>query len=234
MKVYMCSSFGEFGGGRRIATLQERALWLYKILLGVLINNNVFSSSILEVFMADQGSEGLLSPYLREMRFGATRKYLKGRVLDVGCGAGGLASEVSGDKYLGVEVDSSSLQTAMENFPNHCFQNSLPESVEKFDTVISLAVIEHVKEPGTFLADLAKHLNLSETARIVITTPHPSMDWVHDVGSAIGLFSQHANEEHEDLLDRDKLELVGENAGLRLVEYRRFLFGANQIAVFSL
>lgn len=183
--------------------------------------------------MADQGSEGMLSPLLRRLRFNVARPYLKRTILDVGCGAGTLAGEVSSVHYYGVEVDGLSLDKAIKMYPMHKFSKSLPDSTEKFDTIISLAVIEHVDSPELFMLDLSKRLKNEESARIVITTPHPSMDWIHDVGASIGLFSKHANEEHEELLDRVKLESVGAKAGLHLVLYKRFLFGANQLAVFE-
>lgn len=183
--------------------------------------------------MADQGSEGILSPFLRRQRMNATRPYLRERILDVGCGTGMLAGEIQPECYLGIEIDQVSLDYAINQFPSHSFQESLPNETEKFDTVISLAVIEHVKNPEEFLADLSKRLKPNADARIVITTPHPSMDWIHDLGATIGLFSQHANDEHEELLDRSMLELAGKKAGLRLVSYKRFLFGANQLAVFA-
>ena len=44
--------------------------------------------------MADQGTEGILSPYLRRKRIQAATPYLKGGVLDVGCGGGVLATLV--------------------------------------------------------------------------------------------------------------------------------------------
>jgi len=66
-----------------------------------------------------------------------------------------------------------------------------------------------------------------------VTTPHPSVDWAHVLGAAVELFSKHANEEHEDLLNRAKLEMAGTQAGLELVSYQCFLFGTNQIAVFE-
>lgn len=183
--------------------------------------------------MADQGAEGLLSPWLRKQRFKAALPYLKGRVLDFGCGSGSLAELVEADRYLGVEVDETSLQQARSRFPGYYFTSSLPGVNEKFDSIISLAVIEHVSNPSDFLVMLATHLASSETACIAITTPHPAVDWIHGAGSAIGLFSKHANEEHEDLLDRTKLEVAGQKAGLTLAYYRRFLFGANQLAVFK-
>jgi len=71
------------------------------------------------------------------------------------------------------------------------------------------------------------------SARIVCTTPHPAMDWVHWTGSRIGLFSRSANEEHEDLFNRERLVETGRLAGLRETSYRRFLAGANQVISFA-
>ncbi len=183
--------------------------------------------------MADQGAEGLLSPWLREKRLSAARPYLRGRVLDFGCGSGALAALVPSDRYLGVDRDEPSLQQALMQFPQHRFTADMPAPEDKFDSVISLAVIEHVSDPAGLLDSLSAHLRESNEARLVVTTPHPSVDWVHDLGAAIGLFSKHANEEHEALLDRGKLESAGRHAGLKLVAYRRFLLGANQIAVYA-
>ena len=183
--------------------------------------------------MADQSSEGLLSPYLRRKRFEAASRYLKGRVLDFGCGSGALAAFVHADKYLGVEVDGVSLQQASSRFPKHRFVSELPGSTNKFDSIVSLAVIEHVSDPAQFLRTLAAYLDDTSTSRLVVTSPHPSVAWIHYVGAAIGFFSKHANEEHEELLDRSKLKMAGKEAGLKLVSYHRFLFGANQIAVYA-
>ncbi|MGO8755761.1 MAG: class I SAM-dependent methyltransferase [Gallionellaceae bacterium] len=183
--------------------------------------------------MADQGSEGLLSPWLREKRFEVARPYLHARVLDFGCGSGALAGLVSSDHYLGVDKDEASLQQARLRFPQHRFVSALPNATDKFDTIVSLAVIEHVSDPAQFLRTLAAYLDDTPTSCLVITTPHPAVDWIHDAGAAIGLFSRHASEEHEDLLDRTKLEMAGNQADLKLMSYHRFLFGANQIAVYG-
>ena len=182
--------------------------------------------------MADQGSEGILSPFLRKKRIAAARPFLIGRVLDVGCGSGSLADIVKPSLYYGVDIDSESLDCARNKFPDHHFENTLPLSSEKFETVVSLAVIEHIQDPGAFLLELSCYLDDSPNACIVITTPHPSVDWVHEFGAKIGLFSSHANEEHEELLDRNKLNTAGKKAGLNLRHYKKFLFGANQIAIF--
>lgn len=183
--------------------------------------------------MADQGSEGLLSPFLRNRRFAAARPYLRGRVLDVGCGAGGLARFVQPEAYLGVEMDPTSLALAQAAYPAHRFTPALPMQGEHFDTIVALAVIEHVPSPAAFLRSLAMLLDTSKDARIICTTPHPAVDFIHGLGSRVGLFSRSANEEHEDLLDRAALGRAGAQAGLAMVEYKRFLLGANQIAAFA-
>lgn len=183
--------------------------------------------------MADQGAEGLLSPYLRRKRIEAVGPWLKGRVLDFGCGTGWLADLVGDEKYLGVERDETSLRLARTKYPKHHFASVLPEGKEKFDTVVALAVIEHVREPAQLLSSLADALEDSDRSRLVITTPHPAVDWIHNLGAKIGIFSSHASDEHEDFLDRERLMTVGADAGLLLELYSRFLCGANQIAIYS-
>lgn len=55
----------------------------------------------------------------------------------------------------------------------------------------------------------------------------------HDLTSRLGLASKEAEEEHETLFDRDELERVLAEAGLRVEHYGRFLYGMNQLAVAS-
>lgn len=182
--------------------------------------------------MADQGSEGLLSPFLRSKRFQTVRPYLNGRVLDFGCGSGGLAEFVSEKNYIGVDIDNFSLSIARARFPRHLFCSALDSIDNGFDTVVSLAVIEHCQNPGRFLNTLSKYLNELPTSKIILTTPHPCVDWIHRAGSFVGLFSKHANEEHETLLNRTMFDsLISHRDDLVLTVYKKFLFGANQMLV---
>src|SRR3546814_9491706 len=107
--------------------------------------------------MADQGSEERLSPFRRRQRFQAAKPFLKGRALDFGCGSGGLAALIDSERYLGVEIDPESLRHAKKKYYNHSFKDMLQNDVEKFDTIISLAVIEHGRDPSDFLANLRKN-----------------------------------------------------------------------------
>lgn len=182
--------------------------------------------------MADQGTEGLLSSFLRSKRLKAVRPYIKGRVLDVGCGSGALADMVAPDRYLGVDVDEQSLAKARKQHSQHRFQSVLPPAEPAFDTVVALAVIEHVPDPVALLRDLAARLRMAPESWIVCTTPHPSVHWIHTAGAKVGLFSRHANKEPKCLFDRARLNSLGKECGLKLAVYKRFLFGANQLAVF--
>ncbi len=183
--------------------------------------------------MGDQGSEGLLSPFLRAQRIKAALPFIHGRVLDVGCGAGALAGYVAAERYLGIDVDTASIVMAREQHVGHCFASSMPPPMPAFDTVVALAVIEHTVDAVAFLGSLADRLSSSPMSRIILTTPHPGIARFHRVGATIGLFSREATEEHQGLLDRTSLDVLAERCGLRLFLYRPFLLGTNQLACFS-
>ncbi len=184
--------------------------------------------------MPEQAS-GLLSPFLVRRRVAAVAPLLQeGRVLDFGCGGGGLASVVPPDRYLGVDRDPDALDLARTRYPQHRFLNpaaleAAPET--EFDVIASLAMIEHLPDPELWLRSL--HGNLREGGRVVLTTPHPWSRVIHDTGARVGLFSCEAQEEHETFLGPQQIETLARAAGLELVTARRFLFGVNQLFVLT-
>ncbi|MEJ5370241.1 MAG: class I SAM-dependent methyltransferase [Bryobacteraceae bacterium] len=181
--------------------------------------------------MGDQGSQGVFSPFLRSRRIRAALPFLRGRVLDFGCGAGALAAHVPPDRYAGVDRDAAALEEARRRFPHHRFLTELPAG-ELFDTIAALAVVEHMRDPAGWLEHLRSWL--APEGRIVLTTPHPAFRRIHETGARFGWFSQEAADEHEEMLDRAALVRVAAAASLRMTLYRRFLFGANQLAVLEL
>lgn len=174
---------------------------------------------------------GLLSGLLRRWRVRAARPYLVGPVLDVGCGyTAPLATHLAPPDYLGVEVEPARLARARRAFPTHRFSAEIPTDVT-FRTVVSLAVIEHVDDPVDFASRLVAATEPG--GRIVISTPAPVGETVHHAGARIGLFSRDASEEHDSILGREELVATFETAGARLVAYRRFMLGMNQLAIFA-
>lgn len=161
-----------------------------------------------------------------------------GRVLDVGCGLTDLPARVP--DYFGCDRDADVLAAQRARFPNKNFfewdiaRSEAPSLLVRegpFDGILLLAVLEHVANPAAVLSRLSPLL--SPGGRLVATTPHPSGRWPLEAGAALGLLSPHARDEHETLLGRAALEQAGRSAGVPLVLYGRFLFGLNQLAVFS-
>ncbi|HZR78173.1 MAG TPA: class I SAM-dependent methyltransferase [Chthoniobacterales bacterium] len=183
--------------------------------------------------MGDQLT-GLLSPFLRSRRIAAAKPFLgAGRILDIGCGTGELARHVESDRYLGVDQDQESIAIARKNFPNHQFFtvrefSRLPER-ETFEQIVALAVIEHVNDPEQWLGWLRALLRAGGS--LILTTPHPAVRRVHELGARIGLFSRAAAEEHGDFLDRGRIEDLAGAAGFTVRKFRRFLLGANQLVL---
>lgn len=177
--------------------------------------------------MSDQAT-GILSPWLRRRRLKVVRPYLRGRVLDYGCGVGMLAEMCSREAYLGYDIDEESLQIARSEHPGFRFEAKGPKDVQ-FDTVVLLAVIEHVKETQDFLAEI--RALLVPNGRLVVTSPHPATKGLYSIGSGLGFFSRVAHGEHEQLYGYHQMQRVLLESGFTVLEYKRFLFGANQLFV---
>ncbi len=169
---------------------------------------------------------GLLTSYLATKRYSAARPHLRGRVLDVGCANGSLTEWCRADAYVGVDIDAASIEIARERHPEYRFQPDLPTG-ETFDTVVALALIEHVDDPGAFIEQLRGLLRVDGV--IVLTTPHPRLEWAHTIGAKVHLFSHEAHEEHEELIDLPRMNAIAQGAGLEVFHHERFLFGANQL-----
>ena len=160
------------------------------------------------------------------------------RVLDVGCGLTDLPGRLP--SYTGCDRDPEVLRLQRSRFPSSDFfewdfgAGAAPPALAArgpFEVALLLAVLEHVAEPGRVLARVADLL--AEGGRAIVTTPHPRGHLVLEAGAALGLLSAHAHEEHGDLLSRKDLEAAGRAVGLPSIAYRSFLFGMNQLAVFS-
>lgn len=181
--------------------------------------------------------KGLLSEFLTQQRFQAVSAYLHGDILDIGCGYGRILPLLPpGTTYVGVDSSSEILQYLRGTYPkNQFYRIDLDKDAfqlgQQFDTILMLAVIEHLSQPQKVLCQVLEHLK--PDGRLLITTPSPFGDQIHRLGARIGLFSQFAADDHETIFNQGSLQKLLERCDLQIDHFRGFLFGGNQLFVCS-
>lgn len=180
-----------------------------------------------------QESEGLLSGWLSRQRYRAVAAAVPvgASVLDLGCGQGELVRWLPANcRYYGIDAVAlwprqwSSCCPADLAAP---LPAALPATVE---VVTALAVIEHLAQPARIFAIASQRL--VKGGLLILTTPHPAVRPWHDWGAQLGLFSREASQEHQTFFDLAAVAELSRSFPLRLVTGRRFLWGANQLAIF--
>jgi SAM-dependent methyltransferase len=92
-------------------------------------------------------------------------RYIRGRLLDVGCGSKPYADLFAVDWYIGIEVPPAG-QGAVDVYASGL---SMPFGDCVFDTVLSTEVLEHVPEPGLLIREAYRVLRPGGC--LVLTTP---------------------------------------------------------------
>jgi SAM-dependent methyltransferase len=177
----------------------------------------------------------LLSRYAEKKRINIVRPYLKGNVLDLGCGFTKIPSILNNEQhYCGVDQNPIAIQWAQRNYPNHDFIEADIASGELelgsyYDTILLLAVIEHIKNPIQIFKQTGKIL--SPLGRVIITTPTPVGGYIHKIGALAGLFYKSAMYDHVRFYDQYDLARFLLQDHLDLIEYRKFLLCLNQLFI---
>lgn len=179
----------------------------------------------------------LLSSYLSRARFAMASPYIRGDVLDIGCQRGQLRDREAAriGRYVGIDLSEADIEEARRHHPDCEFRivnldDELLDYEEEFDTIVMLAVIEHIFNLKRLGQGLARALRPG--GHVVLSTPTPfGNDVVHRLGATVGLFSQEAADDHIVIFNRKRFEVFAAEVGLRLVKHQLFQFGCNQIAV---
>ena len=102
--------------------------------------------------------------YLARYKVESCLKYIKGSsLLDIACGDGLMTNMFSSrfENIVGVDANGAHLEKARQRLPSAKFYESLIEDLsndEKFDTILMLDLLEHVKDPVGVLKKAASFL----------------------------------------------------------------------------
>lgn len=180
----------------------------------------------------------LLSNFIAHQRYQIIRPLLQGRILDLGCGYTRLPDLLAaGQSYTGVDRWENALNYARNRYPAARFyRQDLDEKTwalppAQFDTVVMLAVLEHLHSPDTLLCNL--HSYLAPGGKVVITTPSPFGDRMHKTGSRMRLFYSEEKVAHIKIYGQTEIQDLALRTGYVLSDYRRFLLLTNQLIVFQ-
>jgi 2-polyprenyl-3-methyl-5-hydroxy-6-metoxy-1,4-benzoquinol methylase len=174
-------------------------------------------------------------------RINTVRQYLKGSVLDIGCGGAFLANFIPPEGYVGVDANESWLQQVKETKPAykfHCINVDTSEGASKlasldgsFDTITLLAVVEHLHHPQLVFG--ACSLLLKDEGLLVITTPTPLGDKIGGIAARLAKRGKKSMFPHVQLFTLQGLNELLTPLKFKPIVYRKFLFKANQLFVYS-
>jgi 2-polyprenyl-3-methyl-5-hydroxy-6-metoxy-1,4-benzoquinol methylase len=157
-------------------------------------------------------SSRLLEGFLQQSRFKQVQPYLHGDVLDFGGNEGELKKLVKGS-YTLVNYDHS----PMEN--------------KTFDTVVVLAVIEHIEVNDVSSVFKQFKTKVKPNGIIFLTTPTPLAKPLLEFLAYINVLDRHNIEEHKHYWTKDEIKTLGEQNGFTLKRYKKFQLGFNQLAI---
>ncbi len=158
-------------------------------------------------------SKKLVEKILQKQRFKKILPFVKGKsVLDFGGNKGELKEYIS-QKYTLCNEDYSVLKG------------------KKFDTIVSLAVVEHIQleQVLKIIKMLREHLN--KNGRIIITTPTKRNKPVLEFLAKINLLDRENIKEHKHYWSKEELFNLAKKVDLDISHYKKFQFGLNQIIV---
>jgi 2-polyprenyl-3-methyl-5-hydroxy-6-metoxy-1,4-benzoquinol methylase len=180
----------------------------------------------------------ILSNYISLLRIKHVLPYVKGSVLDLGCGEVPVL-RVAGDKiehYVGVDIGQERTERLRKTYPQHQFFrrdfDEDPLDFEgRFDTILLIAVIEHVFNQKHLATELVK--KLKPAGRIIVTTPTSFGESVHRIGAVLGLLGKSVANRHIVIFNKRRFKVLAGRFNLRIEKYHTFCFGCNQLVILA-
>ena len=158
------------------------------------------------------------------------KDYVKGDLLELGCGEGRGIHELKElvDSYTAIDKIGEILNKLGEKYPDVNFiQSNIPPfhgiESEKYDTVVSFQVIEHIKKDRLFLEEIYRVLKPGGMA--LITTPNRKMSLTRNPWHVREYSEKELTELTTSIFDR--VEALGVDGNDKVMEY----YNANKESV---
>lgn len=178
----------------------------------------------------------LLSDYARQQRLNAVLPFVRGDVLDLGCGWLHLPDHLAEEQsYVGIDALPAAVEYNVQRYPARMFYQCDLDTEPldlggcRFDVVTMVALLEHLRSPERILCQIPSLL--APGGLLLITTPSPLGDVVHRLGSRLRLFYPEAHVCHVKIYGRRELEDLIVRCGYHVQHFRTFLAGMNQLLV---
>lgn len=183
--------------------------------------------------------------YLMERRNEIVRPYLRGDVLDIGCGKEAYLAHFVDKRhiYVGIDGDDEVIQVLeryyqdIPNYKFHCVnfekENELAilKHYSPFTTITMLAVIEHLRNPDGILRLCAQMLKAD--GNLVLTTPTAGGDKIWDFLQQCLLRGRGYPFPHVKIYNKHSLITLLERSNFRIDTCKKFEAGMNMIFVCS-
>ena len=98
--------------------------------------------------------------------------YVKGNVLEVGCGKGAFSAKIKTKKYKGLEFSETARDTGRalgRDIVTESIEDHADKNAELYDTVVSFQVVEHTTNPRSFIESCVRALKPGGT--LILTVP---------------------------------------------------------------
>lgn len=159
-------------------------------------------------------SSRIFEGFLQKRRFSMALPFLQGDVLDFGGNEGELRPYVPGS-YTLVNYDHA------------------PMEDKTFDTIVALAVIEHIDVNDVFAVFHTFKSRLRPNGVLLLTTPTPRAKPVLELMASLRLLDKHNIEEHKHYWTKEDIHRLAHLNGFTVKQYKRFQMGFNQMALFT-
>ena len=170
-----------------------------------------FASTDYEMKLAADSSHQQLLDWMGKRR--------AGRVLDLGCGDGSLATRLAkqGHVVTGVDIyDPGSNATGLHRFHQGDLDRGLPPDLEgPFDVVLCADVLEHVREPGGLLDEIAEVL---APGGVILASIPNFAHWYPRLRVVTGRFDY----DRRGILDRDHVRFFTRRSFERLASQHKY------------